>query len=73
MKIMMSGLLVPKAEIMSRTSSKTGSTRADTLEPPRRERPVKKLVRQATMQEFEVVRIERKLSAKVDNLLQLMT
>ena len=70
---MTSGLAVEKPAKTSRISVKMGSTRVDALALPREDRSVRKLVRQATMQEFEAVRTERSVSAKTENLLQLST
>ena len=43
------------------------------LEPPLAEESVRKFVRQAMMHELEVVRTDRRLSAKEDNLRQEIT
>ena len=72
-KTMTSGLAVAKVPRTSRTSVKTGSTRASTLDPARQDSEVKKLVRQATMHESEELRMDLRQSAMTDNLLQLMT
>ena len=58
---------------MALSSSNTGSTRAWMFSVAERETSVMKLVKQETMQVFDVVRIERRLSAKDDSLRQVIT
>ena len=66
---MMSGLVWQKVVTTSRMVSRTGSTRDWMLEEEERdEMSVKKLVMQETMQEFEAVRTERRMSARFDTL-----